>query len=259
MTDTATPTQEKKSQFREKYEETMSAIAEIDEKLDASQDTSGKRKFTNDLVEKYEDNWSLVTNKIVPQMENFDNPELLAASFYGIVRTLTNQFKEQVDKWLTEEVENQPKPEVEEVSDEEKKSLSETRSELARRAKLLIEMAGTFGEFSEDNPWPEPKRRGAVGKRGKRALSLYTWQIDSAQVDEDNDSPKGVSELLGFEKASQFTQALKDAKINTTSPPDEFTVTINGKEVYAHRLTEEEENEEDVTEPAESETEEGSE
>lgn len=248
MTDTAT---QPKSQFREKYEETMSAIGEIDEKLDASQDTSGKRKFTNDLVEKYEENWSLVTNKIVPQMQNFDDPGLRAAAFYGIVRTLTSEFKDEVDKWLTEQVESQPKTEVEEVSDEEKKSLSETRSELARRAKLLIEMAGTFGEFTEDNPWPEPKRRGAVGKRGKRALSLYTWQIDSAEVDEDNDSPKGVSELLGFEKASDFTKALKEAKINTTSPPDEFRVTINGKEVYARRLTED--DEQDVTEPAEDE------
>ena len=66
-------------------------------------------------------------------------------------------------------------------------------------------------------------------------------------MDEDNDSPKGVSEKLGFAKVSEFTQALKDAGINTTSPEDEFTATIKEQTVTASKVMDEVEEAEAAT------------
>jgi hypothetical protein len=119
-------------------------------------------------------------------------------------------------------------------------------------------MAYTFGEATgdpENNPdplWPKPKiRRGAFGKRGPRALSFYTWAVDGIGMEGDDDNNKGVSQKLGFTKVSDFTKALKEQKVNTTEPPDEFTVTINGHEINAKRSDEDEESID--TEPAETE------
>lgn len=231
------------SQVEEWYKKLMLQIIEIDEKLDAGLDSTGKRKITNDLIESSEPTWKPVVDHLVTQMANMPE-EKLAGVFYAIVRNLSSAYKENVDTYIGKLYESQPKSAEAEVSDEEKAALQEARRELASKVKPLLEMAETFGEFTADNPWPAPKRRGAVGKRGKRALTLYTWTVDGAEMDEDNDSVKGVSEFLGFEKSSEFTKALKDKGINTTSPDDEFTVQINGKEVSGRRLTEEDEVEE---------------
>ena len=63
---------------------------------------------------------------------------------------------------------------------------------MAKQAKTLIEMAYTFGEAkgdieNEPDPgWPLPRiRRGSIGPRGKRALTLYTWSIDGNEVDNE--------------------------------------------------------------------------
>jgi hypothetical protein len=184
------------------------------------------------------------------------DPAKQAAAFYGLVRTLSDKFKENVDKWITEQVDSQPKDASTEVSDAEKKELAEVRRGLIKQIKMIIEMATNFGESSADNPWPEPKTRGAVGKRGRRALTLYTWSIDGQPVSEENDSVKDVANLLGYDKAADFTKELREQEVNgkkidTKTPPDEFTVTLRGKELHGRRLTEEDElEEEDITEPS---------
>ena len=101
--------------------------------------------------------------------------------------------------------------------------------------------------------WPTPKiRRGAFGKRGPRALSFYTWAVDGIGMEGDDDSNKGVSKKLGFEKVSEFTKALKAAGIDTTNPEDEFTVEIKGFQVNAKR-EDDEEVDEISTEPSDTE------
>jgi hypothetical protein len=230
------------SQSAEWYKRIMLQILEVDNKLDAGLDSTGKRKITNEVVGATEDKWGPVAGRLVEQMQGMDE-ETLAGVFYGIVRQLTTAFKEPVDKFITQRFEEQPKSTEDQVSEDEKKQLSELRSTLVKQVKQIKDMAALFGEFTEDNPWPEPRRRGAVGKR---ALTLYTWSIDGVEVDEENDSVKGVSELLGFDSYGKFTQALRDAEIDTTKPPAEFSVTINDKEVSARRVTEEEDEVDEV-------------
>jgi len=253
MSDTLVEDQgtEEVSQTRSFYNRFMEQIREIDEKLDAGSEAAGKRKFTSNLVEKYEDEWKPVTDKILPQIQEMD-PEKAAGAFYGLIRTLST-LKEQVDSWINQQVESQPTDTSNQVSDEEKASLSALRSDLAKKVKSIVEMAELFGDATPDNPWALPAKRGAQGKRGKRALTMFTWEVDGEPVDEDNDSVKGMSEVLGFAKSAEFTAALKEAGINTTQPEDSFTVTINGHEVSGRRLTEEDDAEEDATEVADAE------
>jgi hypothetical protein len=231
------------------YKTAMNRIVnEIDVRLDAGAPGAGKRKFTNDLVSQYESEWQPVGDQLVNQFNRMTD-EQVAANFYGLIRTLTQNFKEPIDKWLEENSGSVSVDPSEVPTDEEKKELSEERSTLAKQVKSIISLAQTFNTPGSED-WAEPKRRGASGKRGKRALSLYTWSIDGNPVDEENDSPKGVSVLLGYEKAADFTKALKEAGVNTTSPDPEFTVTLNGKEVSAQRVEDEDDDEDEVsTEP----------
>lgn len=244
------------SQVRSWYKKLMIEVNGIDELLDAASDTSGKRKFTNTLVEAQEDQWKPAVDNLTTQMQSMTE-EQRAGVFYGMIRAFTSTFKEQIDKWIEESVASRPKEEVEVVSDDDKKKLQERRSELSKQVNAIIDMAYTFGDASGDQEnapdpnWPKPKiRRGAFGKRGPRALSFYTWAVDGIGMEGDENSNKGVSQKLGFEKVSEFTKALKDAGIDTTNPDDEFTVKINDHEVNAKRESDEEE-EEISTEPSE--------
>ena len=246
------------SQVRSWYKKLMAEVNGIDELLDAASDKSGKRKFTNTLVEAQEDQWKPAVDNLSTQM-NAMTEEQRAGVFYGMIRSFTTTFKEQIDNWIESQVSSQPQEEVESVSDDEKKELQNRRSELSKQVNAIIDMAYTFGDAQGDQEnqpdpnWPKPKiRRGAFGKRGPRALSFYTWAVDGIGMEGDDDSNKGVSQKLGFEKVSEFTKALKDAGIDTTNPDDEFTVTINGHEINAKRESDEEE-EEISTEPSDSE------
>lgn len=247
------------SQVRSWYKKLMIEVNSIDEVLDASADTSGKRKFTNDLVTKSESEWKPAVDSLAEQMNNMPD-DVRAGVFYGMMRQLTTTFKETLDKWIEQQVATLPKTEVETISDEEKKVLQERRSELSKQVNAIIDMAYTFGDAKGDQEnepdpnWPKPRiRRGAFGKRGPRALSFFTWAVDGIGMEGDDDSNKGVSNKLGFEKVSEFTKALKEAGIDTTNPDDEFTVNIKGHEINAKRETEEEE--EISTEPSEEESE----
>jgi hypothetical protein len=223
------------------YKQVMKSIFEIDDKLDVGTEAAGKRKITNDLVSTYEEDWQPVVDALIQQMDQMAL-DRLAGALNGIVRNLNKKYQEAVDVYITTQVEAQPKNETPEVSDEEKKELSETRSQLAKQAKTIVDMAISFNLCTEDEPWELPARRGAQGKRGKRALTFFTWAIDDVAVDEDNDSVKGVAALLGYEKAADFTQALRDAGIDTKAPGAEINLELKGKAVHGHAVTAEEDD-----------------
>jgi len=218
------------------YKTLMNLVNQIDEKLDAGSENARKKELVDSMISDNYGSWSVVTEKLLPQFENMSGEELVG-NFYGIVRTLNDAFKKIVDDYVTKEFENLPVVE-QNLSEAEKKALGDERSKLYQQVKAAISMADTFGIDLGDDPMP--KRRGAVGKRGKRALSLYNWTIDGVALDEDDNDPKGVAAKLGFEKASKLTEYLKTLeidgkKINTTNPPEEFSFSYNGKDVYAKR------------------------
>jgi hypothetical protein len=238
------------------YTDLMEKVEEIDVKLDSLTDTeaAGKRKIGNDLQEAAKPSWSNVVDQLVPQLKSLA-PEELAGVYLGITRTLRSEFDESVSKFIAETAESAPKSEPL-ISEDEAKELQTFRSEAYQQLKSLVDIIKTM--MGEELPMPKT-RRGARGKRGKRALSLYTWAVNGEAVSDDDDSVAGVAKLLGFEKAKDFTEALRAGgipaveanKVDTRNPNPTFEVTINDKIVSAERteeVSEEEESEEEASE-----------
>ena len=252
---TVTETEEKPKSLPEIHQELMTVINDIDVKLDSlvDSDTAGKRKIGNDLVEATSGTFGAVVDQLVPQIREMD-ADTQAGVYLGLVRALRAAFDEEVSKLIEERAATLPKV-APLVTEDEAKELSKARSELYQKAKSVVDLAKQFGNQDLDMP---KMRRGSRGKRGPRALSFYTWAINGVAVPEASDSVKGVSELLGFEKAADFTKALRDGreneqdKVDTTNPPDEFTWTHpDGRIVTATRDEDDTEDstEDDLTTP----------
>jgi len=256
MTDTATAPAAPTGELRGFYDAVTKSIAEHDAKLDAGSESAGKRKFTNALVENAEEEWKGVADDIVSQMAEFP-PDVLAGVLYGISRHMFAAYKEKVDNYITEQVALLPVSEEEKLSDEERKEISDARSELFKRQKAIVDMADTFQLTTPENggPWPLAKRRGASGRRGQRALTSYVWTVDGNGEFDGSDSVKGTALYLGFETQKEFTELLRNEpnNIDTKNPPDKISVNINGKLVEAEKKEESEENEN--AEPGEEESE----
>jgi hypothetical protein len=267
MSDSETTTltiNEGDSEVRQMYVKLMNSVVDIDDKISAGTEAAGTRKFTNDLVSENESEWKGVSERLSnmltlvrdgdPEKGTEPNFEAFVGSFYGIQKTLAKQFKEAADAWIKQQVEALPKSDTPEASEAEKAQLVKARQELVKQLKTVIDMAVIFGDTDEDHKWAMPKRLGAVGKRGKRALSSYNWFIDDVAMEGDDNSVAGVSKALGFEKSADFTTELRNQKVmidgkeenfDTKTPPVEFTFNIRGKEVYGVKQDENAESEED--------------
>ncbi len=221
--------------LRGMYSQLKSFIDEADEKLDSLSDTesAGRRKIGNDLMAATEEVWTPVVSGAVQQLGSMDQ-ETRAGVYLGIIREFKKAFDKEVSDFLDSQVETAPKSEPL-ISADESKELQTSRSEAYKQLKQVVELAVQFGE-ADENEWELPKvRRGSRGKRGKRALSFYTWSIDGEEVADESNSPAGVAKLLGFDKAGMFTQYLRDNGVNTSTPEDTFEVVYGEFTVSAVR------------------------
>lgn len=218
------------------YEGGMEKVAEIDTQLDSltDQETAGKRKVGNDLIEASKAEWENFLAGAITQMETMA-PEVQAGVYLALQKGLKEKFDATSTELVSKKVAEMP-PVEPLISEEEAENLRKVRSALYQQVKNVRELAIQVGEATEEDPnWVMPKmRRGASGKRGKRALSLMTWYINGEEI-EDIDTVKDVAAHLGFAKAADFTQALRDAGIDTRNPGEKFVFTHNGIEVTAVR------------------------
>lgn len=249
---------ENDSQVRQWYSKLWNQVAEIDTQLVAASDTTGKRKFTNDLVEEYKPSWEGGVNNFLAQLEPLDE-KAKAGIYYGFVREIVSRLKENVDKWIDSQVTTIPKEDIPQIDPEVRKALSEQRTALVKQLKMVVEMAANFGEFSEENAWKVPEsRRGSFGPRGQRALTTYTWTVDGTPM--PNTTLKGVAEAVGFVKSGDLTAALREQTVDgvafdTKTPPDSFEFSINGHTVAATKSDVEDEDDDDEDTEVASETE----
>lgn len=243
--------------FVEMREALKEEISGYDQKLDSWQDpkTAGKRKITNELVLERKSSWTPVVDYIVTQLEEVDNEADKFGSYFGFLAGLKEKYEEAANKYVETLVDAQPKVEAIEVDIEEKKRVAMLRSEAYAKYKKLREVVMGFAtmlDIDENDPdWKMPEvRRANVGPRKPRALSFMDWAIDGQEVEEDDNNTKGVSGLLGFAKVGDFTQALRDAKVDTTKPGRGFEVEIKGKTITATlpELSDEDEEDEDEDE-----------
>lgn len=213
--------------FIDIYYTLMETLKEIDTQLDAAGDqkAAGKRKITNDLIDEYKDVWEPVVAKLSEQLNSFE-PSKRAGVYNGFVRALTKAFGEETSAFVETLVPAETE-QTETVSPEVLASLQKTRSELYAQVKAIVNIAKQLDGTELEMP---ARRYGGVGKRGKRALSNYKFTVDGAEVKNLSEAAKNN----GYEKSADLTKALRDAKVDTTNPPKEFSFTLpNGKTLNA--------------------------
>lgn len=239
------------------FEEAIAAITAIDEQLDATTDgkTVTRRRVIKELVDTNEDAWKANVEQLISLLNSVEDSDKRYGVFYGFQKALTDAFKKDADEYIEKVVESQPAAEVVTLSDDAKKELADKRKDLLSKASKMKDIGEGFG-FPGD--WSVPKaRRGSIGKRGPRALTLVDWSTDDegAEFDEDT-TVKDVAQYLGYDSPKMFRQALTDADVNPSDPPAEFTFTstVNGKTVTGTRAAVEvDENGEEDSEEADSE------
>lgn len=218
----------------ELYVEFWNQIYDIDAVLDAGTESAGKGKITNSLVEAAKAEWTPALQNATEAFEKLSaeaDDETVVGTYFGLVRGLQKLLKERADAVVQRIYDAQPQTE-DTASDAEKQRLAAERSELMKNIKPIIEMGKMFNLVTEEYPWELPKRRGAVGKRGKRALTDYDWTVNG----ETYSSVKDVAEALNVGRG-EFTKALREAPndINTKEPPSEFSASVFNTTVSAKR------------------------
>jgi gamma-glutamylcysteine synthetase len=197
-------------------------IDKIDEVLDSqtNQKTAGKRTIVNQLIEKSEQTWKPVGSQLVEQLKGADIDTQIGI-YYGLVRHLNNEFQKALSEAVEAKVADIPDTPANAIPEEELKSLSSIRSELYAKVKTLVEMNDTFGAGADMHM---PKRRtGARGKRGPRAITAYTWEIDGQSFDKLKD----VAEVYDqYEKTADLTKAMREAKIDLKNPEERIEFTL---------------------------------
>ena len=207
--------------LRDGYNQLTQAITAIDEQLDSLTDskTAGKRAITNQLIDKTKDSWESVVESFAASLETAPS-DVLIGVYFGITRGLASKFQEKVSAELETLLETLPKQEPL-ISAEEAPGLQKQRSDLYQKVKQLVSLAEQFGE-SEGMELPK-KRTGSTGKRGKRALSLFTWYIEEDKFDK---LAEVVAKYDQYEKVSELTAAMKKAGLNLTTPEGDLEFTL---------------------------------
>jgi len=206
--------------LKEKYDELKGTLDVIDEKLDSRDGgaTTIRTSILKGMIAETEENWGTVLKQLVEHLS--DAPDRARIGFYyGLIRGLDKQFGKEAKKSIDAEVESAPKvtPLIEE---DEVEPLMEERKKVYAMIKSLREMAELFGD--EDYEEMEaPRRRGGApkGKRGPRALSYFTWEIEGAEY---ADLKEVIAAVPVYDRVADLTAAMRAAKIDTSKPGDEI-------------------------------------
>jgi hypothetical protein len=239
-------------------------ILAIDEKLDAASgsEDAGKRALANSLASEYASVWKSPADKMVTSISKIEDMEQRAAAFTGVVKSLQEAFKKEVDSFLEETVKaRQADNPTETLSEDELNSLSESRKTLVEQFRALKNILDMFGQDTSVVPDPK-KRTGSRGKRGPRVLTDYDYFIDGVARSKSQNSLSSIANTvcadLGW-KTADLRSFLTDKGIDLTNPPAEFEVqlptdppktfkAVKGEPAASDDDDEEVEEEEEVTE-----------
>lgn len=206
------------------YEKMFDEVKNIDEKLDSLTDgkAAGKRQKIDEMINATKDAHEGVVNDFVKQLENVDI-EVLIGIYFGVTRGLDKNFREKVNAGLEEIVSKLPDASPL-ISIDEVPAYQKARSVLYQQIKALIEVAGSVGDPHSDKMVMPKKRTGSKGKRGKRALSFFTWFIEDAEYSK----LAQIVELYpqSWTKVAELTAAMREAKIDTKTPGDKIEFTL---------------------------------
>jgi len=229
--------------LKQVYSDLKAAIDAMDEQLDSLTDTksAGKRVITNQLIEKNKDSWESVVDQFSASLSEAPD-EVAIGVYFGIVRGLASKLQDKVNAALDALVASMPeaKPLIDES---DAKEIGENRSKVFAQIKSVIALSEQFGEA---DGMELPKRRtGGRGKRGKRALSYFTWFIGEKEYAKLADV---IEVYPQFDKVGTLTAAMRDAGLNLTNPEGDLEFTLPDGEllVGVNGATDEEGEEEET-------------
>jgi hypothetical protein len=208
--------------LKEKFDELQVTLDAIDVKLDSRDGgaTTIRTAIVKDLIASTEENWSVVLNQLVEHLAADDvTDEARIGFYYGLMRGLDKKYGKDAKKAIDTAVEHAPKVEPL-ITEEEVEPLMEQRKKVYAMIKSLRDMAELFGDDDLEE-MPAPRRRGGApkGKRGKRALSYFTWEIEGTDY---ADLKEVIAAVPVYDRVADLTAAMRAAKIDTTKPGDEI-------------------------------------
>lgn len=203
------------------YDQLMAGIEDIDRKLDSLTDAKalGKRQAVDKMVEDTKPNWEGIVEQFINQLKEAP-VEVRIGVYYGLTKGLNKAFSTSVGQELEAIVADLPQP-TPLIQPEEAPELQKIRSDLYAKVKGTIELAVQFGQ--EEGMEMPRKRTGSTGKRGKRALTYFAWTINGKQYD---DLKAVVAAYDQYDKVSELTAAMREAKIDTKTPGAKIEFTL---------------------------------
>ena len=230
---------------------TLGEITQIDNQLDASSGTSqaGKRKFSNELKAEF----ASVADAVLTQLKGlFDNPDRVpdirtkVGIFRGVVDGLDAAYGKEIDEYLTQLVESQPKSEAVELSADAIAALSEERKKKVLLFNSMKAIAEAMGE-DVSGIGDVRNRRGSSGPKGPRVFGKYNFSIDGIDQSKSQNTLSHVAKALKFASTAAFREWLSEQGLNLVEPPaDGFEyITSDGKVLKATPKTEDSEESED--------------
>jgi len=206
--------------LKEKFDELQQTLDVIDEKLDSRDGGTGtiRTAILKGMIAETEENWRKILNQLVEHLAGAPDRARIGF-YYGLVRGLDKEFGKEAKKSIDAEVEQAPKIEPL-ISEEEVEPLMEQRKKVYAMIKSLREMAELFGDDDLEE-MPAPRRRGGApkGKRGPRALSFFTWDIEGTEYASLKDV---IAAVPIYDRVADLTAAMRAAKIDTSKPGDEI-------------------------------------
>ncbi len=231
-------------EIRELYNSLSEVLDELDSALDSLSDSTsvGKRKLTNELIEKHESSWSEAVSKTVTFVKA-QPIEVQTAVVQAFYQNLRKNFDKEINGYLEGLVEAQPvqKPLI---SEDQVEEYSTKRKEVYKKIKAIVELGESVGEEGMEMP---RQRKGSTGKRGPRNLSLFVFWIDDEEVDMTIGQ---IAKENGYEKAADLTKALRESGFDTKEGSSFANFELpNGKILSGERDDSDEEEEEDEVSP----------
>lgn len=225
------------------YDELYGQITEIDVSLDSltGGKSAGKRKVSNDLIEKYAPEFEGTATGLVAQIAAMEGEQKFAV-YLGFVKALRDEFDKAASSYVEGVVDAQPEQEAL-ITLEQGQELMEQRKELREKIKSVVEL----GASMEGEEWEMPKSRpGGIGPRKKSNLSQFIFTINGEELVDDEGDPiayKEVATTHGYSKVGDMTKALQDAEVDTTNDSEfeDFTMP-DGAVVSGQRIGADEES-----------------
>lgn len=234
-------------------------IADIDVRLDQSAGSvpAAKRVVVDRRIEKYKDEIDGSTTQIGGFFESeelAEDPDKFAAYVVGFKRFFS-KYDDRLESWFNDH-NDEVQAALVKLTPEEIAALTENRKEKLKMFRGLREILGMFAE--DTSMIPEPKgRRGVRGKRGPRAISLFSWEVDGVRQPAEFDSLTAVADQNGYEKSKDLRDAIKADIVDENgdvvkkgydlaNPPDRIEFVMkNGKTLVGVKKAQDSEDDDD--------------